>query len=146
VDTAYADAPRRKRHRGGQNLYVCNGGTIAEQRTYDELIQQEKSLLVGMGAITSSTPTGTPRATSSAEEGGEGESKDKGCRDTDREDQRSKIPRHFRKLNAALSALLKGAVHVSSAKFLQYKVEISPAAHSQDTWQSYASLDSCIRL
>jgi ABC-type multidrug transport system ATPase subunit len=58
-------------------IYVCNGGTIAEQGTYDELIQQEKSLLVGMGATTSSTPTGTPRATSSAEEGGEGESKDK---------------------------------------------------------------------
>ena len=48
-------------------IYVCAGGTIAESGTYDELLDQDDSLLVAMGATSSSTPTGTPRATAEAD-------------------------------------------------------------------------------
>jgi hypothetical protein len=42
-------------------IYVCAGSTLAESGTYDELIEREDSLLVAMGAASTSTPTGTPR-------------------------------------------------------------------------------------
>lgn len=47
-------------------IYVCAGGTLAESGTYDELIERDDSLLVAMGATSSSTPTGTPRASAAA--------------------------------------------------------------------------------
>lgn len=43
-------------------IYVCAGATIAESGTFDELIDRENGLLVAMGAASTSTPTGTPRA------------------------------------------------------------------------------------